>query len=225
MTQTAEESGDTGWRSLQLWLNDGFDLGNHTYSHPDFSTLSTDQMESDIARADSTLRPLLAAKGEKLQFFRYPYNHTGDTQGKHDAVATYLKEHGYEVATCTIDTSDYVFASAYARAIGAKDQTTADRIRREYISYSGAEIDFYADLNRRVLGYEPPEVMLLHDSLLNADAVADVLALFRSRGYRFVSLTERSKILLTLFRIPTLRSTALCGAIAGHRSVISAALG
>lgn len=67
---------------------------------------------------------------------------------------------------------------------------TADRIRHEYISYSGTEIDFYAALNRRVLGYEPPEVMLLHDSLLNADAVEDILALFRSRGYHFVSLTE-----------------------------------
>jgi hypothetical protein len=52
------------------------------------------------------------------------------------------------------------------------------------------EIDFYAALNRRVLGYEPPEVMLLHDSLLNADAMKDVLALFRNRGYLFGSLAE-----------------------------------
>ena len=190
VTQTAEQAGESGRQSLRFWLDDGFDLGSHTDSHPDFSTLSTEQMESEIDRADSMLRPLLAAKRRKLQFFRYPYNHTGDTEAKHDAVAAYLKEHGYQVATCTIDTSDYVFASAYARAIGAKDQATADRIRREYISYSGTEIDFYAALNRRVLGYEPPEVMLLHDSLLNADAVDDVLALFRSRGYRFVSLTE-----------------------------------
>jgi hypothetical protein len=66
----------------------------------------------------------------------------------------------------------------------------ADRIRHEYLAYSATEIDFYAALNRRVLGYEPPEVMLLHDSLLNADSIDGILALFRSRGYRFVSLAE-----------------------------------
>jgi peptidoglycan/xylan/chitin deacetylase (PgdA/CDA1 family) len=189
-TQTVEQSGDIGKRSLQLWLDDSFDLGNHSYSHPDFSVISTEQMEAEIDRADSMLRPLLVANGRKLEFFRFPYNHTGETETKHDAVAAFLKGRGYQVATCTIETSDYVFASAYARAVGAKDLATADRIRQEYISYSGIEIDFYAALNRRVLGYEPPEVMLLHDSLLNADAVEDVLALFRSRGYLFVSLAE-----------------------------------
>jgi hypothetical protein len=32
--------------------------------------------------------------------------------------------------------------------------------------------------------------MLLHDSLLNADSIDEVLALFRTRGYRFVNLAE-----------------------------------
>jgi peptidoglycan/xylan/chitin deacetylase (PgdA/CDA1 family) len=190
VTQTAEQAGDAGKRSLQLWLDSGFDLGNHSYSHPDFSAISAEQMEAEIERADSMLRPLLVANGRKLEFFRFPYNHTGDTEAKHDALSAFLKGRGYQVATCTIDTSDYMFANAYARAVGAKDLSTAARIRREYVRYSGIEIDFYADLNRRVLGYEPPEVMLLHDSLLNADAVKDVLALFRSRGYLFISLAE-----------------------------------
>jgi peptidoglycan/xylan/chitin deacetylase (PgdA/CDA1 family) len=190
VTHSVEEAGAAGQRALQLWLDAGFDLGNHSYSHANFADLSAEAMEVEIARADATLKPLLAENHRTLQFFRFPYNDTGDTQAKHDAIAEYLKEHGYQVATCTIDTSDYIFAEAYARALGAKDHALADRIRREYVSYSAAEIDFYAALNRRVLGYEPPEVMLIHDSLLNADAIDDVLALFRNRGYRFVSLAE-----------------------------------
>jgi len=190
VTETAEQAGDTGKRSLQLWLDDGFDLGSHSYSHPDLSSISAEQMEAEIDRADAMLRPLLAANGRKLQFFRFPYNHTGETEAKHDTIAAFLKSRGYQVATCTIDTSDYEFASAYARAIGANNLEIANRIRQEYLSYSATEIDFYAALNRQVLGYEPPEVMLLHDSLLNADALEDILALFRSRGYRFVSLAE-----------------------------------
>jgi peptidoglycan-N-acetylglucosamine deacetylase len=193
IVQTVEHADVVGRRSLQLWLNAGFDLGSHSYSHPNFAHITTEQMESDIARADASLRPLLAANHRNLQFFRFPYNGTGNTQLKHDALAAYLKEHGYQIASCTIDTSDYVFAQAYARAIGSKDSLSADRIRREYLSYSATEIDFYAALNRLVLGYEPPQVMLIHDSLLNADSINEVLALFRSRGYSFVSLSDAQR--------------------------------
>jgi hypothetical protein len=178
ITQSIDKAGPAGRRAIQLWLDAGFDLGSHTYSHQDFAHVSTEEEETEIARADALLRPLVTANHLKLEFFRFPYNDTGDTQAKHDAVASYLKEHGYQVATCTIDTSDYEFASAYARAVGLKDKTMAERIRRAYLDYSAEEIDFYASLNKKVLGYEPPQVMLIHDSLLNADSIDDLLALF-----------------------------------------------
>ena len=190
ITKGVDQAGPAGQRVLQLWLAAGFDLGNHSYSHPNFADISTDQMESDVARADTMLRPLLQANGHPLQFFRFPYNDTGDTQAKHDEFAAYLKARGYQVATCTIDTSDYIFATAYARAVGLKDATLASRIRHEYLAYSATEIDYYAALNRRILGYEPAQVMLIHDSLLNADSIDDLLELFRDRGYRFVTLSE-----------------------------------
>lgn len=193
ITRTVEQSGAVGLRSLQIWLDAGFDLGSHSYSHPNFDDLTTEEMEAEIIRADQMLRPLLTASGRKLQFFRFPYNHTGETKDKHDAFSSFLKDHGYQVAACTIDASDYIFATAYSRAIGSNDSAMASRIRREYLAYSATEIDFYAALNRRVLGYEPPEVMLLHDSLLNADTIDDLLALFRTRGYRFVTLTEAQR--------------------------------
>ena len=183
-------AGPTGRRALDLWLNAGFDLGSHSDTHPSANDLTTEQMEAEITRADAKLRPALTAHGRQLRFFRFPYNETGDTPAKHDALGAFLKDHGYADATCTIDTTDYLFAEAYARALGANDTATAARIRREYLAYSATEIDFYAALNKRVLGYEPPEVMLLHDSLLNADTLDDVLALFRARGYQFVSLTQ-----------------------------------
>jgi peptidoglycan/xylan/chitin deacetylase (PgdA/CDA1 family) len=190
IAQDVGQAGPAGQHVLRLWLHAGLDLGSHSYTHPDFTNISSEQMESDVARADFILRPLLKANGRTLEFFRFPYNHTGDTQAKHDDFAAYLKAHGYQVATCTIDASDYVFAAAYARALGSKDSTLAKRIRREYLAYSATEIDFYAALNRRVLGYEPPEVLLIHDSLLNADSIDDLVDLFRNRGYRFVSLKE-----------------------------------
>ena len=184
------EAGEVGPRVLQLWLNAGLDLGSHSYSHPDFADITTDQMESDVERADAILRPLLKANGRSLQFFRFPHNDTGDTQAKHDDFAAYLKARGYHVAACTIDTSDYIFAEAYARALGSKHSSLARRIRENYLAYSATEIDYYDSLNRRVLGYEPPQVLVIHDSLLNADTIDDLLTLFRDRHFKFVTLSE-----------------------------------
>jgi hypothetical protein len=41
-----------------------------------------------------------------------------------------------------------------------------------------------------VLGYELPQVALLHANLLHADALGDLLAMYTRHGYRFVSLDE-----------------------------------
>jgi peptidoglycan-N-acetylglucosamine deacetylase len=190
ITQTVEKAGVAGTRSLQMWLDAGFDLGSHSYSHPNFASITTEEMEADIERADAMLRPLLVANHRALQFFRFPYNGTGNTQAKHDTLAAYLSQHGYRVATCTIDNTDWEYAQAYVRAIGARDKGRAERILRAYLDYTASEIDFYAALNRRVLGYEPPQVMLIHDSMLNAGSIDGLLGLFRSRGYHFVSLTQ-----------------------------------
>jgi len=189
-THIVDEAGESGKQALMLWLNAGFDLGNHTDTHPDFNVLTVEQMEAEIMTADKKLRPLLQANGHRLQFFRFPYNHTGDSVAKHDALSAFLAQQGYKLAACTIEATDYSFASAYSRAVGVNDKGMARKIREEYLLYTGTEIDFYAELNRRVLGYEPPEVLLIHASLLNADVAEELLQLFRDRGYHFISLAE-----------------------------------
>jgi peptidoglycan/xylan/chitin deacetylase (PgdA/CDA1 family) len=189
--QRAEEVGMAASRNiLRWWTQPGFDLGNHLYSHPDVNTLSVDRIEREITDGEATFRALLKEKGRTPEFLRFPYNHTGDTQQKHDAVAALMAEHGYRLAPCTIDNSDYEFNVAYAIARDRKDAVTAAKVKAAYIAYTAVEIDWYTALNKQVFGYEPPHVMLLHDSRLNADAIGEVLALFEKRGYRFVSLEE-----------------------------------
>jgi peptidoglycan-N-acetylglucosamine deacetylase len=180
----------SGAKILKEWVRQGFDLGNHTYSHPDINGLSVEQIENEIVRGESTIGPLLKEAGKKIEFFRFPMNHTGDTKEKHDVIAAFLQERQYKLATCTIDTSDYIFNDAYLRILAKADHKAAEKLRLEYLAYTSAEIDYYAALDKQVFGYEPPEVMLLHDNRLNADTIEQVLVLFVQRGYRFVSLGE-----------------------------------
>jgi len=66
-------------------------------------------------------------------------------------------------------------------------------LQKEYLAYTEAEIDYYTELDRKVLGRELPHVMLLHANRLNAEMVGDVLAMLKRRGYRFIALDEALK--------------------------------
>jgi peptidoglycan/xylan/chitin deacetylase (PgdA/CDA1 family) len=185
-----DQLGATGPRLLRRWIAAGFDLGNHSYSHPDIDKLDLAAIEDEIVKDEASFLPLMRAAHRGTRFIRFPYNHTGDTQAKHDAIAAFIAARGYTMAVCTIDNEDFAFNDAYLAALSRHDAAAAGRIRQAYLDYTGIEIDYYAGLNKQVFGYEPPQVMLLHDNRLNADVMDQVLELFERRGYTFASLQQ-----------------------------------
>ncbi|MBL7396100.1 hypothetical protein, partial [Escherichia coli] len=79
----------------------------------------------------------------KLKFFRFPYNHVGDTVEKRQAAEALLASHGYRLAAATIDTSDYVFDQAYERALAKADDWARRRIEEAYLEHSRTQIAYY----------------------------------------------------------------------------------
>jgi len=179
-----------GTRILREWTYGEFALGNHTYSHPDVNQLSLAQIEDEIVRGETVFVPLMKQAAKKPEFFRFPMNHTGDTKEKHELLSAFLSRRGYRLATCTIDNSDYLFNSAYVRMLTKHDEQSVRKLQQEYLSYTGTEIDYYAGLGKQVFGYEPPQVMVLHDNQLNADMIEQLLTLFEKKQYNFVSLEK-----------------------------------
>lgn len=175
---------------LRQWTQRGSDLGNHTYAHPNFDDVTVEEFEDQITRGEATFVPLMKAAGRKPEFFRFPFNHTGDTKEKHDAVAAFLAQRGYRLAPCTIETSDWMFAAAYGRMQARHDAASAARLRADYLAFSAAQIDYFIGLNKQVWGYEAPQIMLIHDNQLNADVIEDLLDLFEKKQFRFISLNE-----------------------------------
>jgi peptidoglycan/xylan/chitin deacetylase (PgdA/CDA1 family) len=175
---------------LRMWTRQGLDLGNHTYSHPDFNDLTVEQFEDQIARGETTLVPTMAGAGRKPEFFRFPFNHTGDTAEKHNLVAGFLAQRGYRLAPCTIENSDWMFDAAYGRVLARGDRTSAARLRADYLAFTALQIDYFSKLNAQVWGYEPPQIMLIHDNRLNAGTIEDLLSLFEKKGFRWVTLSK-----------------------------------
>lgn len=173
---------------LELWLDAGMDLGNHTYSHPDLHRTPLGEYQRDVLRGERVTRELMSARGLEPRYFRHPFLHTGRDLETHQALEGFLDSHGYTVAPVTIDNYDYVFARAYDRALIGDDSASATRIANEYIAYMDTVFGFYEAQSRSLFGREPKQVLLLHVSRLNADRMADLLDMMRGRGYAIVPL-------------------------------------
>jgi peptidoglycan/xylan/chitin deacetylase (PgdA/CDA1 family) len=183
-----EKLGDAGIAILKSWNRGAFDLGNHGFSHADSNALSLAQVAQEIDDGEATIGPLAEAAGRSLRFFRFPFNHVGDSEERRVGIEKLLEDRGYRLAASTIDTSDYLFDQAYERALSIHDATKQRAIETAYLDYTRQQVDYYAGLNTRVLGYEPPEVMLLHLNRLNAAVIDRLLGIFEDLGYAFVSL-------------------------------------
>ncbi|WP_010218651.1 polysaccharide deacetylase family protein [Sphingomonas sp. PAMC 26621] len=185
-----EALGPAGPRLLAEWNRGLLALGNHGYSHFDSNDLDAGNIEREVVKGEATIRPMAASAGRAIPFFRFPYNHIGDTEPKRAAIERLLADHGYRLAASTIDTSDYLFNNAYERAFAKHDRAMMRRIERAYLDHSRVQIAYYGELGRKVFGRKVPAIMLLHANRLNAATIQPLLGLFRSGGYRFVSLTE-----------------------------------
>lgn len=176
---------------LEDWLKAGFNLGNHTYGHISLHDVSLAAYEQDILKGESLLRPMLAKHGKSPQWFRHPYLRTGRTLEDKAAVQQILISRGYRIAPVTIDNSDWIWALAYRKTLAdGRDSEISTRLRQEYVPYMLSKIDFYERTSIALLGYNLPQVWLLHANELNAATYADLIATIRKRGYRFVSLEE-----------------------------------
>ncbi len=178
---------------LDMWLESGGDLGNHTATHPDLNRISLEKYEQDILAGEAVTRATLEAEGRKLRYFRHPFLHAGQDLDTKHGLEQWLAAHGYTVAPVTLDNSDYIFASVYATALQHGDRKKADSIRAEYISYMQSIVDFFDRRAVEVLGRRLPQILLIHTSELNRDAMPVLLDMFRKSGYTFVSLEEALK--------------------------------
>lgn len=176
---------------LRDWLDAGAELGNHTYGHTDLHAAGLAAYQADILRGERQLRPLLAGRGAKPEWFRHPYLRAGRSLEDKAALSAFLAEHGYRIAPVTVDNSDWIWARAYRNVLDrGDDERTLRRLRKQYVPYMLAKVDYYERFSIALLGYALPQTWLLHANEINADTYPDLIAGVRARGYRTVSLAE-----------------------------------
>jgi peptidoglycan/xylan/chitin deacetylase (PgdA/CDA1 family) len=178
---------------VEQWLNAGFEIGNHTYSHRSANNVPVHQFQDDVIKGEVIMRPLLEQRGRQLVWLRYPYLHSGTTPEIHQAIVDFLELRKYRVAPVTVDYADYTFAGAYVRELRRGNVETADKIRQAYLDQVDVGFAYAERASTEIFGREVAQILLIHCNELNAVSLRDSIARMRKRGYTFITLDEAMK--------------------------------
>jgi peptidoglycan-N-acetylglucosamine deacetylase len=175
---------------LEMWLDAGLALGNHTFSHADFQNTPLAKYEDETIEGQVATTALLKGIGQTEKYFRHPYLNTGPTAEAKTAFETFLKERGYTIAPVTVEDADYVFNDVLGYAGEKKDKKMAARAKKEYLEYVDTAFDYSEGLSRDLFSREVPQVLLIHDNQLNVECLDALLTKLEHRGYKFVALDQ-----------------------------------
>ncbi|MEO7539181.1 MAG: polysaccharide deacetylase family protein [Pyrinomonadaceae bacterium] len=173
---------------LRMWLDNGLELGNHTYSHRSLNRIELADYHSDLLRGETITKELLEAKGREIRYFRHPFLHTGRTMEVKAALATFLREHGYVIAPISFDNADYIFSRAYDEAFDKGDKALMKKVGDAYMPYMETKLDYWERQSIKLFGREISQTLLIHANFINSDYLDDLIAMFKRRGYKCVDL-------------------------------------
>jgi peptidoglycan/xylan/chitin deacetylase (PgdA/CDA1 family) len=177
-------------KALNMWLDAGLELGNHTFNHTSLNLAGLQEFEDSVIQGETVTRLLLEQHNKKLRYFRYPYLDTGrDLQTRREAEA-FLVARGYRIAPVTLDAWDWNFAPVYEDALHRGDTALQQEVVSSYLSYHAEMFAYEEKLSKDLIGYEPKQILLLHANQLEADHIGELLDLMRKRGYRFITLED-----------------------------------
>jgi len=177
-------------KALNMWLDSGFELGSHTFSHTSLNRAGLKAWEEDVIRGETVTGMLLAQHNQKLRYFRHPYLDTGrDLQTRREA-ESFLVDRGYRIAPVTLDAWDWMYAGVYDDARKRGDAALQQQLVSSYLSYTNDIFAYSEKQSKDLIGYEPKQILLLHGSWLEGEHITEVLDVIRKRGYRFITLED-----------------------------------
>src|ERR1039457_2123757 len=177
---------ETGRKILQSWSDAGHLIGNHTYSHRNYSSMEAAAFASDIERCE----PIVNKFPGFRKFFRFPLLKEGNTAAKRDWMRGFLPDHGYRNGHVTVDASDWYYDARLRERLGKDPAFDPARFRQPYLDHIWDRATYYYGLARRALGHTVPHTLLIHYNLLNSLFLADLLEMFRSKGWKLIDAEE-----------------------------------
>jgi len=176
---------------LKAWTAAGQPLGNHTFAHVDLNSITAEAFEQDIEKNEPILKQY--AGNSDWHWLRFPFLHEGDTREKRRAIRSWLSAHNYKIAEVNMSFGDYLWNPPYARCVAKHDDAGIRQLHDLYLAAADDAIAPTRALSKEVYGRDIPYVLLMHIGAFDAHMLPELIALYRSRGFTFVSLPEAER--------------------------------
>lgn len=177
-----------GLALVKAWSDAGHLLGNHTMTHPDLNSpqVSLEQYQDEINRCQQ----ILAGQPGLQRWVRFTFLREGKPDAKRDGMRAWMKANGWRNAYVSLDTSDWRLDAYLEERLTRDPAADVGDIRQAYLDHLWQRAQAYQQLATRLQGREMPQVLLMHHNLLNALFLDDAIALFKARGWVFISAAE-----------------------------------
>lgn len=182
--------GPDGERLLDMWLQAGHELGNHSYAHLDYSRTAAEDYVADLEKGRAALAAFLAARGRHVRFFRFPFLREGDMPAKLARVREWLAATGQRNLPVTIDNQDWSFEEPWVQARRAGDSTRLARLGEDYQHALRLETLLYTSAGDGLFDRPTPQILLLHANEVGAAQWDALFTWMKGRGFRFAAADE-----------------------------------
>jgi peptidoglycan/xylan/chitin deacetylase (PgdA/CDA1 family) len=183
----AAPDGKGGEARIAAYVRAGHVIGNHSYSHLWLSKTPAADYIADIDRAAAWLK----GRPGYRPWYRYPFLDEGRRDlAKRAEVRAALSARGLFNAYVTIDDYDWHLDGLAKRAKQAGKRIDMTALRDLYVETLVGAANFYDGIARNALGRQPVQVILLHETDLNAMFVDDLAAALRRDGWEIVTIDQ-----------------------------------
>lgn len=180
--------GEEGRRLLGVWDEAGHLIGNHSYTHPYYPSpkVTFESFAEEVVRTEGLIKDYKNFR----RLFRFPYLKEGNTAEKRDRMRVFLRERGYRMGYVTIDTSEWYVEQRMTARLKENPKADLGGYKKFYLAHMWERAVFYDDLARRVLNRPVSHALLVHDNLVSALFLTDLLRMFDDKGWRWIDAAE-----------------------------------
>jgi len=173
-------------KALQAFVKAGHTIGNHTWSHPDYGTLTSAEFRKELSRTDRALRRVAG----KVDYFRFPYLREGESQTSKRLAEEILAEFGYINVPATIDNDEWKYNAEYVAALDSGDTQAAEQVAKRYLAHMRAQTLHFDQVAKSHFGREVKHILLLHMNRINADHLATLLDWYVENDWQFITVEQ-----------------------------------
>jgi uncharacterized protein (TIGR02246 family) len=178
-------TGPADERLLDLWLEAGHELGNHSFSHPDYPRTDAEAYVADMEKGRAALASFLEKRGRRLRFFRFPFLREGDAPEKLARMREWLAATGQRSLPVTIDDQDWSFEEPWLAAQKANDAVRLARLGEDYQHMLRLDALVYTAAGDALFERPTPQILLLHANAVGAAQWDALFTWLEGRAFRF----------------------------------------